>query len=85
MLDGRGEIIGWAHDKGSAVLRVAEDRRRADMFPASRSENPGWVLAFVGEYPYVAASGPETGEAGKAAAVAAWRRVCGLEAANPGA
>ena len=29
-------------------------------------------------------SGPETGEAGKAAAVAAWRRVCGLEAANPG-
>ena len=41
-----------------------------------------WGLLFRNR---LVAEGPETGEAGKAAAVAAWRRVCGLEAANPGA
>jgi len=79
MWDGRtGEVTTHAAEVGSAALRVAEKQWRARSFPGWKGEKPGWAIVFGMKY--VAASGPETGPAGKAAAEAAYRRACGLPA-----
>ena len=77
MLDGRTtEVTTWAADMGDASLRVAEKQWRARSFPGWKGEKPGWAVVFGMKY--VAASGPETGPAGKSAAEAAYRKAAGL-------
>jgi len=82
MLDGRtGEVTTHAAEVGVAALRVAEKQWRARSFPGWKGEKPGWAVVFGMKY--VAASGPETGPAGKSAAEAAYRRACGFPTAPP--
>ena len=72
VVEWRPDSHGWEVARvGSFVLKLQTGSKCA-----------GWRL-FLGDARVT--DGPETGEAGKAAAEAAWRRVCGLEVKNPGA